>query len=112
MHSVYITNFHPNLTKIQSICPWAMFIYSPTHFSPLVTDKHTHTHTIEHTQLIQTQVKHNWRRYIRELKMHQICGRAHVSKKHAVANNGRLVLLCFSRVPGFVYQQQFIVFYP
>ena len=26
-----------------------------------------------------------------------------------IADNGRLVLLCFSRVPGFVYQQQFIV---
>jgi hypothetical protein len=40
--------------------------------------------------------------------MHQICD-ADATEK-AVANNGGLVLLCFSRVPGFVYQQQSIVF--
>jgi hypothetical protein len=30
--------------------------------------------------------------------------------KNSRYNNWRLVLLCFSRVPGFVYQQQSIVF--
>ena len=40
--------------------------------------------------------------------MHQICD-ADATEK-AVANNGGLVLLCFFRVPGFVYQQQSIVF--